>query len=194
MTERAGDSALDMRKRALRRAGGAVLAAVVLLIAVLMLEDGKDVPPAPAASPLRPAQLQPESERSDVSAAPLSPQPPNSGQAGAAAEGMVVAESSLSQPAPAVPVCPEPAPPVAEKKPPSPPLGNGYLVQLGVFTAMENADDLRADLIARGFPAHVDGRVVLGPYPNKAAAEAARQRLKREGGPAGIIVPPRKGK
>jgi DedD protein len=73
-------------------------------------------------------------------------------------------------------------------------LANGYLVQLGVFGSMDNADGLRADVAARGLPAHVEGRVVVGPFPDKAAAEAARARLKREGLAAGIVVPPRKSK
>jgi DedD protein len=83
-------------------------------------------------------------------------------------------------------------PPVA--KPTAIPLANGYLVQLGVFGSMDNADGLRADVAARGLPAHVEGRVVVGPFPDKAAAEAARARLKREGLAAGIVVPPRKSK
>ena len=56
---------------------------------------------------------------------------------------------------------------------PAPPLPDGYLIQLGVFGAMTNADALRAEVEARGL--------------------AARDRLRREGLPAGLVVPPRKG-
>ena len=191
MSDQAANSSGDVRKRALRRAGGATAAAIVLLLVVLMLEEGNGVPAAPESAPLQAVEVQPENEPIEASAPP--PSAPLQGDQGAGAQGTVVVAESSPPPVPAMPVCPEPTPAVAER-PPSPPLGNGYLVQLGVFTAMENADGLRADLSARGFPAHVDGRVVLGPYPTKAAAEAARQRLRREGGPAGIIVPPRKSK
>lgn len=75
---------------------------------------------------------------------------------------------------------------------PTPPPGPGYMVQLGVFAAPENADRLREDLVAQGFPAHVQSRVVVGPFPDRKSADAAHAKLHRAHQLQGVIVPPRK--
>jgi DedD protein len=175
------------RSRALKRAGLASGVAVALLLAVLMFEDGRTPEAAPATMavqaplaaqaiqpvlPVETAAVVPETESADIKPADV---------------------KAESDPLPLTQVVTASAPPPVEKKV-SVPLANGYLVQLGVFGSMDNADGLRADVAARGLPAHVEGRVVVGPFPDKAAAEAARARLKREGLATGILVPPRKSK
>lgn len=72
-----------------------------------------------------------------------------------------------------------------------PPPGNGYFIQLGVFGALANAESLRQELAAKGASAYLESRVVVGPFPNRKAAEAARTQLRHDGH-SGVLVPPRK--
>ncbi|MBR0567946.1 SPOR domain-containing protein [Azoarcus sp. L1K30] len=186
-----------LRIRALRRAGIAVFGAVVLLFGVLVFEDGER---APRPSALAPAQSGPVQQPVVPAPVAVVPEPvPPAPEPAVQAPALVADAPVLAAPEPVAPA----TAPVAAKdggaareamRKPSPPLANGYLVQLGVFSAMDNAEDLRADVAERGLPAHVEGRVVVGPFASKAAAEAAQARLKREGLSAGIVVPPRKTK
>ncbi|MEZ5462450.1 SPOR domain-containing protein [Dokdonella sp.] len=63
-----------------------------------------------------------------------------------------------------------------------------FLVHLGVYTSSKNADDLVASLKRAGFPAFSEAidfkgkpaqRVRVGPYADRAEAEAARIRIKQ---------------
>lgn len=63
-----------------------------------------------------------------------------------------------------------------------------YLVHLGIYTASKNADDLVATLKRSGFQAFAEAtdfkgkpaqRVRVGPYADRAEAEAARIRIKQ---------------
>ena len=105
--------------------------------------------------------------------------------------------------APSVP--PPPAPPVVRQaSPPTPahaqpsvapakPLapGQGYLVQMGVFSNIANAQDLKSRLDKAGIPAQIEARVQVGPFKNKAEAEAAQKKLA-EMGLSGLLLSPRK--
>lgn len=101
--------------------------------------------------------------------------------------------------APAVP--PPPPPPVTRIAPASPPPatrpakpltpGPGYLVQMGVFSNIANAEDLKGRLDKAGIPAHIEARVQVGPFKNKAEAEAAQKKLA-EMGLSGLLLSPRK--
>jgi len=67
--------------------------------------------------------------------------------------------------------------------------GSGrFYVHLGIYAATKNADDLVATLKKGGFPAFAEAsdyqgkpaeRVRVGPYEDRAAAEAARLRIKQ---------------
>jgi cell division septation protein DedD len=69
---------------------------------------------------------------------------------------------------------------------------DGYRIQLGVFGDPANAVESFEALTARGLKAHIQSRVVLGPYPDRAAAERAQAALRKAGAEPGILVPPRK--
>lgn len=96
-------------------------------------------------------------------------------------------------PAPAKPVAATPTPaPAAPAEAPKPVPGqaaNGrFFVHLGVYSATKNAEELVATLKKGGFPAFAEAsdyqgkqaeRVRVGPFEDRAAAEAARLRIKQ---------------
>lgn len=59
--------------------------------------------------------------------------------------------------------------------------GKQFGLQLGVFSNLENAEDLRAKLEKHGIPATIEARVNAGPFASKAEADAARIKLKELG-------------
>lgn len=96
-------------------------------------------------------------------------------------------------PAPAAPktaaATPKPAPAAAEPKLVPGQAANGhFFVHLGVYSATKNSDELVAALKKGGFPAFAESsefqgkpaqRVRVGPFEDRAAAEAARLRIKQ---------------
>lgn len=99
---------------------------------------------------------------------------------------------SVPKPAPSTPSKSTPAPVDATLEPVKPTPGqaaNGrFLVHLGVYAATKNADDLVAILKKDGFPAFAEAseyqgkhgeRVRVGPFEDRAAAEAARLRIQK---------------
>ena len=72
------------------------------------------------------------------------------------------------------------------------PAGPGYLVQLGVFAAPDNALRVYRQAAAAGQPAHVQSRVVLGPFADRESAERARKRLQAAGAGPGVLIPPQR--
>jgi DedD protein len=183
------DPARRGRDRALLRAAVAIGLALLLLLGVLAFEAERAVPVPPAAVPaIAPVETAPPSPAPTMMdrPPPVSEAPPPAAAAGAPPAVEV-------PPPPSAATVPSPsAPSVA--LPPAVPLGDGYLIQLGVFGAQANAESLRAELAARGLPAHIESRVVLGPFSSREAAEAAQVRLRRDGKAEGLIVPPRKSK
>jgi DedD protein len=94
-----------------------------------------------------------------------------------------VATATPPKPAPAKPEPAESAKPVPGQA------ANGrYYVNLGVYASSKNAQDLVASLKKGGFPAATEAsevqgkpaeRVRVGPFADRAAAEAARLRIKQ---------------
>lgn len=197
----------DARRRAMRQAmiGTGVL---VLLLLALVFTDDEPAPSAPAIADQAPVQAPPPAQAlAGDAGAPA--QPPVAEAASSAATEAPGAPSVEAPPAPVATETPPPAAaagadtvaeaaaptaaPVPEpRRFPPPPPGNGYMVQLGVFTDTENAATLLLELAAAGHPAYLQSRVVLGPYPNKAAAQHAQEKIRRERKLDGMIVPPRK--
>ena len=82
----------------------------------------------------------------------------------------------------------EPPKPTAADKSPGRAANGRFYVHLGVYAATKNANDLVAALKQGGFPAFTEAseyqgkaaeRVRVGPYEDRAAAEAARLRIKQ---------------
>ncbi len=75
-----------------------------------------------------------------------------------------------------------PPPAVAAGKP-----GPGFVVQLGMFTSVDNAVALQNRLREQGVPVFLETRVIVGPFRDRAEADAAQRKLK-ELGVAGVIA------
>jgi len=67
-----------------------------------------------------------------------------------------------------------------------------FLVQVGVFSNVANAEELRTKIEAAGIPARIEARVQVGPFANRQEAEQAREKLKSLGLDPGLIVAARK--
>lgn len=176
----AGDAAADARRqrdRALLRAGFAVAGAVLLMVVALILDEGA---------------AQPSAEVRGVVGAPAEPvafaEPPPTPEAPPPTpEALPAAAVPTVEPSPA----PSPAPAAKRPAQPAPAaLADGYRVQLGVFGDPANAAALQAELDGRGLPAHIQSRVVLGPFENRAQAERAQAQLRKAGAESGVVVAP----
>lgn len=96
--------------------------------------------------------------------------------------------ATLAKPAPARSLPAEqPVRPLPVKAEPAP---RAFLVQVGVFTDMDNARQLQAKLTEHGIPSHTETKLQLGPFNTKAEADAAQQKLKALG--MGAVVLPLK--
>lgn len=188
------------RRLALARAAAAAAAAVIAVVLGLAASEERASAITPAAAPEPPAvavpQAVPEAMPAAVAAA---------GSIAAPAAAMPPAQSAPPQSAAALPAGPAaPADARLAAGPggvPEPDRGagvwlpraagtggRGYLVQLGVFTDPANALELYERAAAAGQPAHIQSRVVLGPFPDRAAAERARKAHQALG--AGVVVAP----
>ncbi len=67
-----------------------------------------------------------------------------------------------------------------------------FLLQMGVFSSVANAEELRARLELAGVPARIEARVQVGPFATRQEAEAARERLRSLGMDPGLVMAARK--
>jgi cell division septation protein DedD len=93
-----------------------------------------------------------------------------------------VAEPKAAAPAPAV--APAPATPIVKQVKPLP---HGYYVNVGLFKVQANASKATAKLDKAALPVHADTvmtkkgnatRLRVGPYPNRAKADAAAKKVR----------------
>ena len=146
---------------------------------VLPVDPSAANPTAPASTPASapPPSPAPETIATvDTATAPKPAPPP--------------ATPAPAQVATATPPKPVPAKPEPEAAKPAPgQAANGrYYVNLGVYASSKNAQDLVASLKKGGFPAATEAsevqgkpaeRVRVGPFADRAAAEAVRLRIKQ---------------
>ena len=125
----------------------------------------------------------------DTASAPVASTPPPP-PASAPTPAPVPAEAAGTPAKPAtiakaVPAKPEAVPPASA---PGTAADGRYFVHLGVYAASRNADDLVARLKKAGYPAFSEKseyqgkaaeRVRVGPFPDRAAAEATRLRIRQ---------------
>ena len=110
------------------------------------------------------------------------------------------APSNLPPAAKAAPAESAPARPAArlvETKPSAPAqppvvnrLFSGFLLQAGVFSSAQRAEELHAKLTLSGVPSTLETRVQVGPFRTRQEAEAAQAKLKQLGVET-ILVPPK---
>lgn len=67
-----------------------------------------------------------------------------------------------------------------------------YLLQLGVFSNLANAEELRARLELAGVPAHLEARVQVGPFATREEALRAQEKIRALGLEPGLVVAVRK--
>ena len=72
-------------------------------------------------------------------------------------------------------------------------LFSGFLVQAGVFSSAQRAEELHARLSLSGVPSTIESRVQVGPFRTRQEAEAAQAKLK-ELGIESVLLPPKGGK
>ena len=65
-----------------------------------------------------------------------------------------------------------------------------FLVQEGVLTSAQRAEELQAQLNLSGVPATIEARVQVGPFKTRQEAEAAQAKLKQMGVES-LLVPPK---
>jgi len=151
---------------------------------VLPVDPSAANPTAPASTPASapPPSPAPETIATVDTATAPKPAPPPATPA--------PAQVATATPPKPVPAKPEPAKPEPEAAKPAPgQAANGrYYVNLGVYASSKNAQDLVASLKKGGFPAATEAsevqgkpaeRVRVGPFADRAAAEAARLRIKQ---------------
>lgn len=69
-------------------------------------------------------------------------------------------------------------------------LFSGFLLQAGVFTSAQRAEELHAKLTLSGVPSTLETRVQVGPFRTRQEAEAAQEKL-RQLGVESLLVPPK---
>lgn len=204
MASTAPDLQTELRKRARRRLLGAIALALTAAIVLPVVMDHEPRPPAQDIAVRIPARdsmpslvppVRPEAaETEDM----IPPAPPDT-------EAAVLAKV---EPVPVAPTPPLPKPVAAEPRPVAakPPVATqeasrvaalldgksaSFALQLGVFSDAANVAKLRARAKELGFPTFTEPvkldngqtrtRVKVGPFPNRAAAEAAQRKLEAAG-------------
>lgn len=105
---------------------------------------------------------------------------------------------AASRPEPGKEVARATAPTIARHAPASRPLTQAietakqYVLQLGVFNNLSNAEDLKAKLELNHIPAQIEARVQVGPFKTRQEAEEARTKLAALGLEPGILVAQKK--
>ena len=217
----AAPDAQALRKRLLTRVAVAAVM-IAALLGVLTLFDKINAPPrkvasappapqaqatpppvaeAPAAMPVPDAPVPAEDANTvdklaaeiEMSDAPVTPQSRPERPLTKPATGRL-AMQKRSEPI----VAARPAHPAAVLAQPSRPLTHAavaqrvYVLQLGVFNNVANAEELRAKLELNGIPSQIEARVQVGPFKTRQEADAARDKLKALGMEAGMVVAQKK--
>jgi DedD protein len=152
-------------------------------------------PPPPPKIETKPDSLVENRPKTTVAAA-IPKAAPSSAVVQASEPEATMAPSNILPPqrpvAPAEPAPPKVAGHVVEARP-APGVSrlfSGFLLQAGVFSSVQRAEELHARLTLSGVPSTLETRVQVGPFKTKQEAEAAQAKLK-ELGVETILVPPK---
>jgi len=194
MAKAVSNEELQLRKRARRRLVGAVALVVVVVVFLPMVLDGE---PKPLSQDIAINIPSPPGEEDDVDAASSEPQPlqfrpiePSTDNAGSA-QSDSAAQSGVANDEPVSSSGPDSEGKPGELSKTTPravaAAEDGFAVQLGAFSDADNALRLAKTVSDARFTAYTEEvttaggkrtRVRVGPYPTRAAAEEASQRLK----------------
>lgn len=135
----------------------------------------KPVPatPAPVAVVTRPV---PRAVPEVTEAPPMAPPPARSVEQSPAEPAKPSARVVESRPAPVA-------------APQAPRLFSGFVLQAGVFSSMQRAEELHARLALSGVPSSVETRVQVGPFRTRQEAELAQQKLREQGIETVLVAP-----
>jgi DedD protein len=178
----------------------------------------QSAPPAPAPDAAAPADAPADAALPTVDTAPVTPTPAPATPAAAAATPAVIpapasapaptaASPAAASPAAAAPAVAAPTPPAATAPTPSPPTprpvppaavaAGNFAINVGTYTNVDNANALVSRLRAARLPVtsepvKLNGgpavRVRVGPYADRAAAEAARLRTDAIAGGSSKVI------
>lgn len=128
----------------------------------------------------------------ETSAAPTQPEPvlTRKGLAVHGSEAATASSDNSAQPANAASAALLNQRPLTRRAPQAaaPARTGHYLLQMGVFSTPERAEELRAKLELNGIPARIETRVQVGPFKNRQEAQEMSRRLQSLGMGAGMLV------
>jgi len=178
---------------------GAIVLVALVVIFVPMILSGREPPPELKGAREAPPRAEVTETKTVVTPVPVEePQPPESSEAVKVVEVPVepkpVPEAKPAAPAekPADAKKPEPAP----AKTAAVKIEDGWMVQVGTFTNLQNATRLRDKLKGLGLSVHTDTvtvsgkkamRLRVGPYAERAKADRAQAQIRKETGVAGVV-------
>ena len=148
--------------------------------------------PGPSASP------QPTSVPVPVGKPTAEVRPPVSESSPEGSSSAPVVGAPASASAATAPPTRLPSPPKAAQTSPAPRpvlsrLASGFVLQAGVFSSTERAEELKAKLVMAGVPVTIESRVQVGPFASQKEADEARKKI-RDLGIDSIVIPPRAGR
>ncbi len=178
---------------------GAIVLVALVVIFVPMILSGREPPPELKGA--REAPPRAEITETRVLVTPVTTDeatPPESSETVKVVE-VPVEPKSAPEAKPAAPVekpaeakKPDPAP----AKPAAAKIEDGWMVQVGTFTNLQNATRLRDKLKGLGLSVHTDTvtvsgkkamRLRVGPFADRAKADKAQAQIRKETGVAGVV-------
>ena len=151
--------------------------------AIATLPPPKPIAPPPAAEAPSTPPPPPEVEAEQPETREAAPARPAAREAAPAPTPAPSAPAAKAAPAPAAAAKDS----SAARAPAALPPATGFVVQLGMFTSVENAQAMLERLKAQNVPAYLETRVVVGPFRDRAEADAAQRKLQA-GGVSGVIA------
>jgi DedD protein len=182
---------------------GAIVLVALVVIFVPMILSGREPPPELKGTREAPPRAEITETKMVVTPVPAEePKLPES------TETMKVVQVPV-EPKPLPKPEAKPAPPVEQpavtKKPeptpakPAAKIEDGWMVQVGTFTNLQNATRLRDKLKSLGHSVHADSvtvggkkamRLRIGPFADRAKADKAQAQIRKETGVAGVVQSP----
>lgn len=171
---------------------GAIVLVALVVIFVPMILSGREPPPELKGA--REAPPRAEITETRVLVTPVTTDeatPPESSETVKVVEVPVeLKPAPVEKPAEAKKPEPAPAKPAAVK------IEDGWMVQVGTFTNLQNATRLRDKLKSLGLSVHTDTvtvsgkkamRLRVGPFAERAKADRAQAQIRKETGVAGVV-------